>query len=63
MKDCRRCTYWQGVGEKLDRDDPADAKMIDRSLHDIARQGTGEWTGWAYPWMSLIASRARSENA
>lgn len=23
MKDCRRCTYWQGIGEHLDRDDPS----------------------------------------
>ena len=23
MKGCRRCTYWQGVGQHLDRDDPA----------------------------------------
>jgi len=23
MKGCRRCTYWQGTGEQLDRDDPA----------------------------------------
>jgi hypothetical protein len=23
MKDCRRCTYWQGTGQHLDRDDPA----------------------------------------
>ena len=22
MKGCRRCTYWQGTGEHLDRDDP-----------------------------------------
>jgi hypothetical protein len=23
MKGCRRCTYWHGLGELLDRDDPA----------------------------------------
>jgi hypothetical protein len=23
MKDCRRCTYWQGTGQQLDRDDPS----------------------------------------
>ena len=23
MKDCRRCTYWQGIGQDLDRDDPS----------------------------------------
>lgn len=22
MKCCRRCCYWQGIGEPLDRDDP-----------------------------------------
>ncbi len=32
--------------------------LIRRSLHDIRKKGTGEWTGWSYPWMSLIASRA-----
>lgn len=33
-------------------------KLIRNSLHDIRVRGTGEWTGWAFPWMSLIASRA-----
>ena len=32
--------------------------LIRGSLHEISRYGTGEWTGWSYPWMSLIASRA-----
>ena len=22
MKGCRRCTYWEGVGQHLDREDP-----------------------------------------
>ena len=36
--------------------------LIQNSLHDIRVQGTGQWTGWAYPWMSLIASRAELGN-
>ena len=36
----------------------ADKNLIRQSLHEIRVKGTGEWTGWAFPWMSLIASRA-----
>jgi alpha-L-fucosidase 2 len=32
--------------------------LIRGSLHDIRKKGPGQWTGWSYPWMSLIASRA-----
>jgi alpha-L-fucosidase 2 len=32
--------------------------LIRGSLREIRVKGTGEWTGWSYPWMSLIASRA-----
>jgi len=32
--------------------------LIQGSLRQIRVKGTGEWTGWAFPWMSLIASRA-----
>ena len=32
--------------------------LIRGSLHEIRVHGPGEWTGWAFPWMSLIASRA-----
>ncbi|MCC6694325.1 MAG: glycoside hydrolase N-terminal domain-containing protein [Candidatus Hydrogenedentes bacterium] len=35
-----------------------DRAIIRDSLHEIRVKGLGEWTGWAYPWMSLIASRA-----
>ncbi len=35
-----------------------DRDLIKGSLLKVRRRGTGEWTGWAYPWMSLIASRA-----
>ncbi len=35
---------------------------IQASLAQIRLKGTGEWTGWAFPWMSLIASRARQGN-
>lgn len=36
----------------------ADRALIRHSLARIRLLGTGEWTGWAFPWMSLIASRA-----
>ena len=36
----------------------AERALIRGSLHEIRVKGTGEWTGWAFPWMSLIASRA-----
>lgn len=36
--------------------------LIRNSLHDIRVKGVGEWTGWAFPWMSLIASRAAYGN-
>ncbi len=39
-----------------------DRALIRGSLHEISRYGFGEWTGWAYPWMSLIASRAEYGN-
>jgi len=43
----------------LDRDGTNSEKaLIKGSLHEIRVKGTGEWTGWAFPWMSLIASRA-----
>lgn len=32
--------------------------LIRNSLYEIRVKGTGAWTGWAFPWMSLIASRA-----
>lgn len=39
-----------------------DRALIRGSLHEISRYGFGEWTGWSYPWMSLIASRAEYGN-
>ena len=40
-------------------EDGEEAKdLIYRSLHQLRRRGTGEWTGWSFPWASLIASRA-----
>ena len=40
----------------------SDKALVDASLFEIRRRGTGEWTGWAFPWMSLIASRAGRGN-
>ncbi|MBN1346733.1 MAG: glycoside hydrolase N-terminal domain-containing protein [Phycisphaerae bacterium] len=36
--------------------------LVQGSLHEISLRGTGLWTGWAFPWMSCIASRARYGN-
>jgi alpha-L-fucosidase 2 len=35
-----------------------DRKLIADSLATIRWKGTGAWTGWSFPWMSLIASRS-----
>lgn len=32
-------------------------RIIERSVHLLERRGTGEWTGWSFPYASLIASR------
>ncbi len=40
----------------------AERALIDRSMYEIRVLGTGQWTGWAFPWMSLIASRAQQGN-
>ncbi len=37
----------------------ADRSLIARSLRALRQRGTGEWTGWSFPWASLIAARAR----
>lgn len=39
-------------------DGDAEKTLIQQSLRTIRTKGVGEWTGWAFPWMSLIASRA-----
>lgn len=39
-------------GSKTERD------LIHGSLYRIRQLGPGEWTGWAFPWMALIAARA-----
>lgn len=39
-------------------DDPRDKAVIDASLLHIARIGFGQWTGWSFPWMAMIAGRA-----
>jgi alpha-L-fucosidase 2 len=36
----------------------SDRKLIADSLATIRWKGTGAWTGWSFPWMSLIASRS-----
>ncbi|HOT36650.1 MAG TPA: glycoside hydrolase N-terminal domain-containing protein [Candidatus Latescibacteria bacterium] len=34
-----------------------DRKCIEVSLAQLERKGMGEWTGWSFPYVSLIASR------
>jgi len=40
----------------------ADRVLIERSIRTWIRRGTGEWTGWSFPWASLIAARVRRGN-
>ncbi len=42
----------------LSMEDDDDAALIQRSINHWIQMGTGKWTGWAFPWASLIASRA-----
>ncbi len=32
--------------------------LVARSINHWTQMGTGRWTGWAFPWGSLLASRA-----
>ncbi len=43
-------------GSEEDRD------LIERSIRTWILRGVGEWTGWSFPWASLIASRVRMGN-
>jgi alpha-L-fucosidase 2 len=41
-----------------------DRRCIEASVRRLERLGIGEWTGWSFPWASLIASRiGRAEMA
>ena len=40
----------------------ADRKLISESIENWIFRGTGEWTGWSFPYASLIASRVRRRN-
>ena len=39
-----------------------DRRVIDQSMHALEARGTGEWTGWSFPYVALIASRAGRKN-
>ena len=39
------------------RTDAADAKMVDKTIERWIAQGTGLWSGWSFPWASIIYSR------
>ena len=36
-----------------------DRELIDRSLAHLRQIGTGNWSGWSFAWMALIACRVR----
>ncbi len=36
----------------------AERSLIGASITRLIREGRGRWTGWSWPWASLIASRA-----
>jgi alpha-L-fucosidase 2 len=40
----------------------ADRKLITQSIREWVYKGTGEWTGWSYPYGALIAARVRRGN-
>jgi len=37
-------------------------KIINLSIRTLIFRGMGEWTGWSYPWASIIASRTGRAN-
>jgi alpha-L-fucosidase 2 len=39
-----------------------DRRIIYRSIETLLLRGTGEWAGWSFPWMSIIASRVKMPN-
>jgi alpha-L-fucosidase 2 len=41
---------------------PAARKLITKSIQNWILRGTGEWTGWSFPYASLIASHVRRRN-
>ncbi|NLX13786.1 MAG: hypothetical protein GXY44_09065 [Phycisphaerales bacterium] len=43
-------------------DNPQEKALIENSLRHIVRIGFGRWTGWSFPWMSLIAGRTHLGN-
>jgi len=42
--------------------DEEERELISRSISTLRRRGFGEWTGWSFPWASLIASRCGMGN-
>ncbi len=46
----------------LSREDAEQNALIQRSVTHWTMMGTGRWTGWSFPWASLIASRAGHGN-
>jgi len=45
----------------IDQGDEA-RSLVARSINHWTQRGTGKWTGWAFPWGSLLASRAGHGN-
>jgi alpha-L-fucosidase 2 len=42
--------------------DDADRQLVNASLDTWLNVGTGEWTGWSFPYASLILTRAKRAN-
>ena len=38
---------------------PEERELIERSLTHLRQLGTGNWSGWSFPWMALIACRVQ----
>lgn len=46
----------------LDYDDANDKRVIDESIHEIERLGTGNWVGYSFTWLSEIYAIQRNGN-
>ena len=42
------------------RTDALDAEMVNKTINKWIAQGTGLWSGWSFPWASIIYSRLRN---
>jgi len=47
----------------FDLDDPRQAALIHNSLSHLTQLGMGLWSGWCFPWVSILFSRAHGTHA